>query len=71
MTIRVTYKKKDGLVQMKHYYNIDHIWIVRGDNGIFNIKLTSITGHVLNAIELTDEIECATMEDDHFLWNLK
>ena len=71
MTIRVIYKKKDGIINTMHYYNIDHISIVRGDNGILNIKLTSITGHVLNAIELTDEIECATMEDNHFLWSLK
>ena len=71
MTIRVKYKKKDGIINTMHYYNIDHIWFDHDDNGILNIKLTTIAGRVLNTIALNDEIECATMEEDHYLWNLK
>lgn len=71
MTIRVTYKKKDGILNAMHYYNIDHIWIDRDDNGILNIKLTTNMGRILNTIALTDEIECVMMEDNHYSWSLK
>ena len=71
MTIRVTYKKKDGIINIMHYYNFDHIRIECDDNGILSIKLFTITGRLLNAIAITDEIECATMEENHYLWSLK
>lgn len=71
MTIRITYKKKDDIINIMHYYNFDHIRIECDDNGILSIKLFTITGRLLNAIAITDEIECATMEENHYLWSLK
>lgn len=70
MTIRVTYRKKDGIINTMHYYNIGHIWIDHDDNGILNITLTTITGHILEKIALNDEIESAMMEDNCYFYGV-